>query len=936
MIGTCPYIRDLIHQDSKNEIAKKILWSVYDIKGYSETELVKKVEISEETGLEQKKTDVVYRMGFSVGELTEASIRKGFQDVKVTITYTGKNGTRKVILSSAKDGIHEFTNDENGKNSGEERSSGDPTPKVTIHAEATCSDYPNLPFGFDYSLESIYESSRNLDELRLANAMQSRRWSFDEQTFPDFEGSELIDCNASYDRNSFEKQFCDVQEKARNGGVVGTVVTQGKKQKVSETVGLKCDEKTYDKDSKKYDFHNVDASGNFQYSDANKKYLFAQNSTYKTYGPYVTGEVYPASVNLTCTTTCQEAVVVEYGAPVAVKAGFCFDYQVKATSRVSCSSTLTPPPTYPPTCVPISRCWHDWGENSQWAPGAGPNDSFDTCIDSCDGGKYTSSCSKKCYQKVYGKGSTKTSDLALYNDIVADKVEWGFNADGEPVPGNVNDANVANSASFGEDASNLSSWDYVDEDGVSHTYQLDEDGHVRQSFDGVECDATCYWDISHCATNSFFVGNDSAAQGYYNENVRIYQAAASKCKAASSCSTTKSSFNISINYATTDTPANTKPSIVYPAGSRTYDTIKYSTDGAYCTNDADTSLISSDGCYKCRTSETGNSSGGSDENWYQAEWGILGSWIHGKYGTLVYQNPHNDDLYSFAKGKFCTPLNSKYVNAYWWNYYNSNLINQSENGSDYSVTKISTSASSSTDSNGCTTTCSNVAKTFTSTSSDSTIDWNIHASTKNFGFFHWNIDIGCFYAVGNEYVTDDPICKKTPCGSPNSEYTIRTVDLRNLFPSNTTSDKLNENSIPFNWSQYATNDIKDTGYKSFPWKYKQYLEDRESKKTGYFYDDDKYLDYDIYLTKEDLRKLKVKMNDSTFNYTNWEGETTKSNTFYYCSPLIRSSCEATGNHTGFLGESVLVAPTKDALKCNNIKKGNKHNSCEKESEFEIN
>ena len=108
-----------------------------------------------------------------------------------------------------------------------------------------------------------------------------------------------------------------------------------------------------------------------------------------------------------CTTTCREELVVSFGPPRAVIAGQCFTYEVEIKSKVNCISNLElnnlPDINkyIPNDLIPICNSARNH-ENQ-----AGPNEDFDKCIASCDGGKYSQSCIDKCYTKVYETKKTK-------------------------------------------------------------------------------------------------------------------------------------------------------------------------------------------------------------------------------------------------------------------------------------------------------------------------------------------------------------------------------------------------------------------------------------------------------------------------------------------------------------------------------------------------
>ena len=93
---------------------------------------------------------------------------------------------------------------------------------------------------------------------------------------------------------------------------------------------------------------------------------------------------------------------------IAIIVGFIIDYTVKVTSYVKCTADfIAPDPTdHIKACTPSPRCESLSGTERN-KPQAGPNEEFDSCIEKCDGGKYTEKCSLKCYEKVYGKTNKK-------------------------------------------------------------------------------------------------------------------------------------------------------------------------------------------------------------------------------------------------------------------------------------------------------------------------------------------------------------------------------------------------------------------------------------------------------------------------------------------------------------------------------------------------
>lgn len=96
---------------------------------------------------------------------------------------------------------------------------------------------------------------------------------------------------------------------------------------------------------------------------------------------------------------CMEVLSISYNRPIALTAGLGFAYDIKVETKAQCEIANLELPTAPPIVPPQAVCQGSTGD----IPTAGPNDSFDNCVNSCDGGKYTQSCINSCYQKVYSR-----------------------------------------------------------------------------------------------------------------------------------------------------------------------------------------------------------------------------------------------------------------------------------------------------------------------------------------------------------------------------------------------------------------------------------------------------------------------------------------------------------------------------------------------------
>ena len=181
------------------------------------------------------------------------------------------------------------------------------------------------------------------------------------------------------------------------------------------------------------------------------------------------------------------------------------------------------------------------------------------------------------------------------------------------------------------------------------------------------------------------------------------------------------------------------------------------------------------------------------------------------------------------------------------------------------------------------------------------IDYNIHAKTTEFGYFGWNIDISCFYALNRNTVDvcgNECIDKKA-----EKRYEIHAVDLSNPFPSPDggvlTDPSTTGSSAGFNCTDHANNVIKDPQYTSQPGRYFKWVQ-----RTAYDVYSPKYVDYRVYLTKQKIKRLRA----SKHKYTDFDGEYVVDSVVNYKSPLFRNG--------GLLSDS--QHPNDEALKCNNM------------------
>ena len=652
-----------------------------------------------------------------------------------------------------------------------------------------------------------------------------------------------------------------------------------------------------DKDDPNYYINKNDADYFLNHNEYVKRKSFTVTGQY-TYitDPGAGGVVHDTP---TCKLHCDETVTVEYGPPVASKAGLCFEYKVKVKSEVKCEiDKEVERPREPQYCAPHPYCTGGYLSIEN----GGPSQEFDNCIISCDGGKYTDKCSNKCYKKVYGSSiSNKNNNKISYNDKL--------------VNNNSNVIKVANATLSGDywytDATNLIHYTGGRAPGQP---EIGTNGYVT-TIDGIStsytCNANCWWERT-CRLDGAkvpYLNGYSAYSGTSqmeldaDANMAEYNRLKKRCEAYASCSTTTAEFTISVDYSTKGSTQVKRINFPYTSNNDGKDTITYqNADSTTCTKDnGNSTLLDSDYCYKCGKA--------TSQKKYMTEWSFPGAWINNKSGELTFDKSKvNTRTWQTMEDKFCLPLNVKNVNTKWYNYYFAKMHgsdgNISYNDSQYTNSITCADGTKLNDIS-----CDYRNTKFTDEDAKH-INYNINAIVKNFGFYNWNINIKCFYAVNDEFPGYEGKTCKTTCDNDsssdkNKKYRIRTVDLGNLFPDSqgnklTTTDTTGR-TPGFNWTKYSNQTIKDTSYKSLASNYTKWVQAK-----GYSVYSDDYLDYEVNLTKDLINKLKRRDK----NYTAWEGDTSTDSVVNYQSPLFRNGGILSGNSH---------YPNGQALKCNNMK-----------------
>lgn len=747
-----------------------------------------------------------------------------------------------------------------------------------------------------------------------------------------------IDCSKSHSENSFEYSYCAdlkaAEEAAKKDSSVKVNYSQEKdtyeKMFGNKPISLKCDP-----------FGPLNADNNSDEYYKNKNYRIGSLDTTLNVGEYIyhyggrkiellngvktwptvtkNGQKYldlnskdikvtygkTTSEAISCKIKCTEVLTVEYGAPVASKAGLCFEYKVKVTSRVNCVGEAPNQPKVANYCTPSPGCNHGSGFVDK---GAGPNEDFDACVDKCDGGRYTPTCSKKCYNAVYGSASSTKTDTDFMEYTATQLAYHSYNTRDRDFKHEFQGLYFNNDGTiiWLED-NRLGRWykenNYTGNHGCLKTYN--EGGGILAI---CGCSARCRW---NGCTGNYYLNPTTEIDGVifegeaeldYAANKKLYESAVNKCNSYSRCSTSQAEFAINVDYTYNNKNGNeetTKIYFPYSSNKESKDTIQYTpeTKTVACTSkNANSTIISSNGCYKCAEGNSGNDQTASSSNWYQTEWSFPGTWIHNKTGEVSYEQKTGKSWIEY-KDKFCVPLDAKNVNEVWWDaYYLSHFGSDSTTTYSYQDTEYQANSE-----NKCVITSCKTAEQLKSDIKD--LKYNINATARKFGLFGWNINISCFYALNNSFPTETTCTRQGNCASINA--VARPVDLNNLFPatdgSKLTSSGETGRSPGFNWSTYAKN-TKDGNYVSNPSEYTKWVQTN-----GYNVYSDDYLDYEVTLTKEMINKLK----SSNRNYTAFDGESVLGSVVNYRSNLFRGSNAILANYS--------KVPNEAALKCNNMK-----------------
>ena len=668
---------------------------------------------------------------------------------------------------------------------------------------------------------------------------------------------------------------------------------------------LKCDSNSTAeyRDENGYNFENLKSY-----------YAYSTNSVFANYTYHKTGKNWDSTNDRTtlenaddpvtkevCKQTCEEAVDVEYGPPVASKAGLCFEYRVKVTSRIKCKSVLNPeglPDVKEEACAPAPVCHHTsrkvLSTREYVGNGGGPNEDYEDCINKCDGGKYTQDCSKKCFNEVYG--STCANELAASYNIQPSQIAKTYNSEF-----------IIKKKGQSQDPWNLDdAYYYVDNNviryrgGFALWYYYHTKNRTESSYGiapGKTTGSGYYYDegISRasnggnyiCTAECYYV---PCGNGYYNQadidydiekNAEEYKSKVTSCAITAKCSTRTAEFTMSTNYNdqsiefgkshvnskedSTNCEISDIPTLKACQSSSSSDS---TTSSRACANSG--VLYDYDGCYKSPCNPDTNKYKAGDK-FYESEITYPGTWIKAKTQEISFEQQSGDGWYK-QNQKFCLPLNTKDVNQKWWTW----RMNQKAKNNTYQYDSSSSSSEDKCSISSSTAKNSTFAQ-YNGGDAQSGLVYNIEANIVKFGKFLWNFNVQCFYATNDSHLGSDSSSGSGENSNSNqcstTDEKVRSVDLSDLFPNE--GKNATETRIPgFNWSKAATiSQTKattlnsTTNYAVDPTVLTEVIESRGDE---IFSNDETYLDYKFHLTPDILKNIRTYNADK--KYTDFNGK----------------------------------------------------------------
>lgn len=167
-----------------------------------------------------------------------------------------------------------------------------------------------------------------------------------------------------------------------------TITEQSIRQKIANLERVFSNENTADMGRLQCHYH---TDGSREIAGQTKSFIYNPSGSTSS-DPYATGDYWAAS--------CKETVTVDYDQPKKLNAGTGFTYSAHLTVTRTCTPIAIRSVTKPIQCGYRIECWGG-PANHHGEGGAGPNEDFDACVNTCDGGTYTKECINQCYSKVY-------------------------------------------------------------------------------------------------------------------------------------------------------------------------------------------------------------------------------------------------------------------------------------------------------------------------------------------------------------------------------------------------------------------------------------------------------------------------------------------------------------------------------------------------------
>lgn len=246
----------------------------------------------------------------------------------------------------------------------------------------------------------------------------------------------------------------------------------------------------------------------------------------------------------------------------------------------------------------------------------------------------------------------------------------------------------------------------------------------------------------------------------------------------------------------------------------------------------------------------------TDKIGYMTAWTFPGSYENIKTGEFSYNPQYSgDEAWDEYKDQFCVPKDALSINSYWYQWYFHQV--EKTNTSEYDKLCLTPTAKQI------------ISKSKYSDYKKTPGEYNIYARTRKFGYFKWNFDIKCFFAIDRGDNSDPTGQVTTTITDGNkdkcqpTQYRVRTVTTTDLFPDGKdASGATKERSVGYNWKDEASlakQTIPDS-YKVLPSTTLTNVQKTGNaiyEAPGGDVTKNKYVDYQFTLTPDLLRKIKA-------------------------------------------------------------------------------